>query len=167
MKKNTLISIVMALAIWMVASVAHAQKIDENTGLVVWEGTDITTAVSNSQKGQFVYLVEFEPTLNESNKEKYLAAGSAYGVQGVMSSVGMRIQIVNSPNHYNGNPYTSHYQIIDRIEKDSLGFMRYKMVDDILLVFEVEVEGSLRNSGARSNVGYGCVRYAFGSEQII
>ena len=119
MKKNTLISIVMALAIWMVASVAHAQKIDENTGLVVWEGTDITTAVSNSQKGQFVYLVEFEPTLNESNKEKYLAAGSAYGVQGVMSSVGMRIQIVNSPNHYAGNPYTSHYQIIDRIENSA------------------------------------------------
>ena len=119
MKKNTLISIVMALAIWMVASVAHAQKIDENTGLVVWEGTDITTAVSNSQKGQFVYLVEFEPTLNESNKEKYLAAGSAYGVQGVMSSVGMRIQIVNSPNHYTGNPYTSHYQIIDRIENSA------------------------------------------------
>ena len=62
---------------------------------------------------------------------------------------------------------SSILEIIDRIEKDSLGFMRYKVVDDILLVFEVEVEGSLRNSGARSDVGYGCVRYAFGSEQII
>ena len=126
MKKIRLLTGLMVLAAWMTATNALAQKIDENTGLVVWEGTDIATAVSNSQNGQFVYLVEFKTTLNESNKEKYLAAGGAYGVQGVMSSVGMRIQIVNSSNgtvtgrYNNANySYTSHYQIIDRIDNSS------------------------------------------------
>ena len=119
MRKNRLYSSLMVLVAWMMATNVLAQKIDENTGLVVWEGTDIATAVSNSQRGQFVYLVEFEPTLDDSNKEKFMAAGGAYGVQGVMSSVGMRVQIVNSPNNYTGNPYTSHYQIIDRIENSA------------------------------------------------
>jgi hypothetical protein len=41
------------------------------------------------------------------------------------------------------------------------------MVDDILLVLEVEVEGALGYSGAVYDVGDGSIGYALGSEQII
>ena len=58
-------------------------------------------------------------------------------------------------------------QIINCIYENSFGFAGDKMVDDILLILEVEVEGALGYSGAVYDVGYGSVCYALSGKQII
>ena len=119
MKKNFLLSIMFVLVGIIPCQHVNAQGIDVNTGLVVWKGTTLANAavtVSNFDTETvnaaladkpFYYLLQFKSTLSSSDPEKYISSGGAYGVQGVLSSVGMRMQIVK-----NG----TYYQIVTRVQ---------------------------------------------------
>lgn len=96
---------------------AKAQQVDMNTGLVVWEGSTVADALRITNEGGFFYLVEFKETLDVDDKELYVAARGAYGVQAVMSSVGMRMQLVSSsPTVTLRNQPSPCYQFVSRIE---------------------------------------------------
>ena len=107
---NIVLIIVLALSVFGLK--ANAQKVDSNTGLVVWTGMTLNEAVQASRTG-YVYLLQFKPTLNEMDKEKYISQGGTYGVQGVLSSIGMRMKIVSSPN---GGGY---YQVVTRVQNSN------------------------------------------------
>ena len=107
---NIVLIIVLALSVFGLK--ANAQKVDSNTGLVVWTGMTLNEAVQASQTG-FIYLLQFKPTLNEMDKEKYISQGGTYGVQGVLSSIGMRMKIVSSPN---GGGF---YQVVTRVQNSN------------------------------------------------
>lgn len=107
MKRNSIVLII-ALVLSVFGLKANAQRVDSNSGLVVWTGMTLNQAVQASQDG-FVYLLQFKPTLSETDKEKYISQGGTYGVQGVLSSIGMRMQIIHSPNNNN------YYQVITRV----------------------------------------------------
>ena len=95
----------------MMGQYAKAQQIDINTGMVVWEGTTLAKALEDCAAGKYVYLCRFESSLGTSAnpvKEKFMGSGGSYGVQGVLSSVGMRVQIVAGQT--NGS-----YQIVTRV----------------------------------------------------
>lgn len=102
----------MVCALSLFGMKVNAQKVDSNTGLVVWTGMTLSEAVQASQTG-FIYLLQFKPTLNEMDKEKYISQGGTYGVQGVLSSIGMRMKIVSSPN---GGGY---YQVVTRVQNSN------------------------------------------------
>lgn len=102
----------MVLALSLFGMKVNAQKVDSNTGLVVWEGMTLSQAVQASQTG-YVYLLQFKSTLSEADKEKYISQGGTYGVQGVVSSIGMRMKIEQSPN---GGGY---YQVITRVQNSN------------------------------------------------
>ncbi|MEE3392015.1 MAG: hypothetical protein VZR28_12750, partial [Candidatus Cryptobacteroides sp.] len=85
MKRNKIV-LVMVWALSLFGMKVNAQKVDSNTGLVVWTGMTLSEAVQASQTG-FIYLLQFKPTLNEMDKEKYISQGGTYGVQGVLSSI--------------------------------------------------------------------------------
>jgi hypothetical protein len=106
--KRINITLLLVLALSLFGLKANAQKVDSNSGLVVWTGMTLSQAVQASQDG-FVYLLQFKPTLSETDKEKYISQGGTYGVQGVLSSIGMRMQIIHSPNNRN------YYQVITRV----------------------------------------------------
>ena len=116
-KRNIFLGLTMLLTIFT-AQQASAQKVDMETGLVVWEGSTVAQAVQITQEGGFFYLVEFKNQLDVDDKELYVAARGAYGVQGVLSSVGMRMQIEKSSNYVTlrGGQPTTCYQFISRIE---------------------------------------------------
>ena len=111
MKRNKIV-LVMVLALSLFGMKVNAQKVDSNTGLVVWEGMTLSQAVQASQTG-YVYLLQFKSTLSEADKEKYISQGGTYGVQGVVSSIGMRMKIEQSPN---GGGY---YQVITRVQNSN------------------------------------------------
>lgn len=111
MKRNKIV-LVMVLALSLFGMKVNAQKVDSNTGLVVWEGMTLSQAVQASQTG-YVYLLQFKSTLSEADKEKYISQGGTYGVQGVVSSIGMRMKIVRSPNNNN------YYQVITRVQNSN------------------------------------------------
>lgn len=111
MKRNKIV-LVIVLALSLFGLKANAQRVDSNTGLVVWEGMTLNQAVQASQTG-YVYLLQFKPTLNEMDKEKYISQGGTYGVQGVLSSIGMRMKIEQSPND------RSYYQVITRVQNSN------------------------------------------------
>lgn len=109
--KNLLL---MFLALSLFGLKANAQKVDSNSGLVVWTGMTLADAVAASaSEDGFVYLLQFKPTLSETDKEKYISQGGTYGVQGVLSSIGMRMQIKHSPNNNN------YYQVITRVQNSN------------------------------------------------
>lgn len=107
---NIVLIIVLALSVFGLK--ANAQKVDSNTGLVVWTGMTLNEAVQASQDG-FVYLLQFKSVLSEADKEKYISQGGTYGVQGVLSSIGMRMKIVSSPN---GGGF---YQVVTRVQNSN------------------------------------------------
>lgn len=111
MKRNKIV-LVMVLALSLFGMKVNAQKVDSNTGLVVWTGMTLSEAVQASQNG-YVYLLQFKSVLSEADKEKYISQGGTYGVQGVLSSIGMRMKIVSSPN--GGN----YYQVITRVQNSN------------------------------------------------
>ena len=111
MKRNKIV-LVMVLALSLLGMKVNAQKVDSNTGLVVWEGMTLNQAVQASQTG-YIYLLQFKSTLSEADKEKYISQGGTYGVQGVVSSIGMRMKIEQSPN---GGGY---YQVITRVQNSN------------------------------------------------
>ena len=111
MKRNKIV-LVMVLALSLFGMKVNAQKVDSNTGLVVWTGMTLNEAVQASQDG-FVYLLQFKSVLSEADKEKYISQGGTYGVQGVLSSIGMRMKIVRSPNN------SSYYQVITRVQNSN------------------------------------------------
>ena len=117
MKKIYHIALI-ALVAMIAAQEAKAQKVDMETGLVVWEGSTVADALRITSEGGFFYLVEFKETLDVDDKELYVAARGAYGVQAVMSSVGMRMQMESSTREVNltGGQPTTCYQFISRIE---------------------------------------------------
>ena len=81
------------LAMFFVSNSVRAQKIDMNTGLVVWKGTTLADAVTQSNNDKYFYLVQYKPTLSVSDPELYINAGGDWGVQGVLNAVGMRMQV--------------------------------------------------------------------------
>lgn len=107
MKKNILLSVMFVLAGLFASQSAKAQKIDMNTGLVVWTGTSLSDAAAGSAQGKYYYLLEFKSSLDANNPELYMSSGGAYGVQGVLSSVGMRVQILNTSGNI--------YQVVTRV----------------------------------------------------
>ena len=117
MKTKSILKGLMVLAACMMTTLTHAQKIDENTGLVVWEGSSLQEALNISSQGGYFFLVEFKETLSETNKERYVSASGNYGVQAVLTSVGMRMQLVVSQD--NGrifrDQFPTAYQFVSRI----------------------------------------------------
>lgn len=113
MKKKSLLSLI-TLVLAMLSSLnAKAQLVDSNTGQVVWTGERLEDIIENDitdDDDHFVYFVEFKAQLDANNKERYVTQGGTFGVQGTMSSIGMRMQIVRSPN------LNSYYQVITRIK---------------------------------------------------
>lgn len=125
MKKNTFIlSCLMLLGLFMVQNAwaqepEHTEKVDMNTGLVVWTGSKVEEVAN---KNTYFFLVEFKDVLDVNNKEKYVGARGDYGVQGIMSSVGMRMQLVSSTRNIdlsNNQPRTNCYQFVSRILNSS------------------------------------------------
>ena len=125
MKRNTFISMMMVLVTLMgtqsVMAQEHTQRVDMNTGLVVWTGS---TAEQVASSGEFFYLVQWKDQLNVNDKEQYVGARGDYGVQAVMSPVGMRMQLVTSnpapirlTSGWNqpSQPSGSYYQFVTRI----------------------------------------------------
>ena len=125
MKKNTFIlSCLMLLGLFMAQNVwaqsEHTEKVDMNTGLVVWTGSTVEEV---ADQDTYFFLVEFKDQLNVNDKEKYVGARGDYGVQGIMSSVGMRMQLVTSKNSddmtypisLTNRPAGPYYQFVSRI----------------------------------------------------
>lgn len=127
MKKNTFIlSLVMLFGLFTAQNVfaqgtdEHTEKVDMETGLVVWTGSTVDEV---ADKDTYFFLVEFKDQLNVNDKEKYVGARGDYGVQGIMSSVGMRMQLVTSKNSddmtypisLNNQPGGPYYQFVSRI----------------------------------------------------
>ena len=109
MKKIILLSVLFVLAGLLVSQSTKAQKVDMNTGLVVWTGTNLSDAAAGSAVGKFYYLLEFKSSLDANNPELYMSSGGSYGVQGVLSSVGMRVQILK-------NSGGDTYQVVTRVK---------------------------------------------------
>ena len=118
MKKFYHIIALFALVGLMTTQEAKAQWVDMETGLVVWEGSTIDDALDITRRNGFFFLIEFKEQLSENNKEKYVAARGNYGVQGVLSSVAMRLQLVQSddPNRPFTAQFPTAYQFVSRIE---------------------------------------------------
>ena len=116
MKRTIYIIATIILAALTTTQQAKAQQVDMNTGLVVWKGSTLNEALTMSSNGGFVYLVEFKQTLNPNDKELYLNAGGNYGVQAILSSVGMRMQIRQSQDTGRPNRNITAYQFVTRID---------------------------------------------------
>ena len=112
MKKNILLSVIFVLAGLFASQSGKAQQIDLNTGQVVWTGTTLEDAVASCANGGYVYFLQFKETLDASSPEKYISSGGDFGVQGVLSSVGMRMQIFKSTERGK----TDYYQVVTRVD---------------------------------------------------
>lgn len=112
MKNKNLLLMFLALSLFGLK--ANAQKVDSETGLVVWTGMSLGDAVEASEDG-FVYLLQFKPTLAVDDKEKYISQGGTYGVQGVLSSIGMRMQI----KQVTQGDYRGSYKIVSRVQNST------------------------------------------------
>ena len=104
----------------------HTEKVDMNTGLVVWTGSTVEEVVVNenvldTENTKYFFLVEFKEELDRDHKELYMGARGDYGVQGILSTVGMRMQLVQSTSaiYLNGQPSGNYYQFVSRIENAS------------------------------------------------
>lgn len=124
MKKRAILKGLMVLVAMLTAhqgfaqEQTHTERVDMNTGLVVWTGS-LAEEVANKDK--FFFLVEFKDQLNVNDKELYVGARGDYGVQGILSSVGMRMQLITSTpeTHFSGQPNENCYQFVSRIENSS------------------------------------------------
>ena len=96
----------------LVASPAQSQVIDQSTGNVVWLGSTLSEALTAVNNGEHVYLYNVATG-------KFLNSGGNYGVQGVLSTVGMRLtfELTKSPR-YSGNSY---YLVRTRIGNTAQG----------------------------------------------
>lgn len=126
MKKLYLIAcLVMAASMLSVQSV-KAQRIDSN-GQIVWLGSSIAEVNAAIGRGESVYLYNADLGM-------FLNAGLNYGVQGTMSSVGMRLTVTsvgtkrirNNNGTYSevttgGTAYTNCYTIMGRIDNAAQG----------------------------------------------
>lgn len=141
MKRTIYIIATIILAALTTTQQAKAQKVDMETGLVVWTGSTVADAIRITNEGGFFYLVEYKSTLDVNDKELYVAARGAYGVQAVMSSVGMRMQLEASQPAVDlgGDQPTTAYQFISRIENadtqsdylgDRMGFDNEHMTEN-------------------------------------
>ena len=117
MKKITFIMITL-LAMFGYSQKMYAQIITDNdfadngytvsAGQVVWLGSSLDKAVEASQSG-YVYLYNVKTG-------QFLNAGGAYGVQAVLSSVGMRVKVAQTT--YNSRTV---YTIQGRINNEAQG----------------------------------------------
>lgn len=103
MKNKYLLSVCAILFGFVISTPVKAQVIDESDGEVVWLGSTLSEALN----GQYVYLYSVQ-------KNMFINAGGAYGVQGVLSTVGMRMKIENSA--VNGC-----YRVASRIDNQAQG----------------------------------------------
>lgn len=101
------------LAMFFVSQNVKAQQVDVNSGQVVWMGTKISDILTtDGTDDNFVYMVQFKETLSSTSPEQYVSSGGAYGVQGVLSSVGMRVQVIKSTDRGK----TNYYQVLTRVQ---------------------------------------------------
>lgn len=134
------------LAIIMMGSQgAKAQIIDTNPesdryGKIVWLGVTLQEAVQKCAAGEYVYLYNVQ-------EDKFLNAGGSYGVQGVLSSVGMRIKIEQTT--YSGETV---YRIHGRIYNPSLegGYLSINGQNNNALYLDRPGEFSNDNSGVNA-----------------
>ncbi len=89
-------------------SPARAQVIDQSTGEVVWLGSTLSEALQAVDKGEHVYLYNVATGT-------FLNSGGNYGVQGVLSTVGMRLTFEASTS------YNNAYRIRTRIGNNAQG----------------------------------------------
>ena len=101
MKNKYLLSVCAILLGFVFSTSVKAQIINESNGKVVWLGSTLNEALN----GQYVYLYQV-------NEDMFVNAGGSYGVQGVLSTVGMRLKIES----YNGN-----YRVASRIDNQAQG----------------------------------------------
>ena len=111
MKNKYLLSVCAILFGFVFSAPVKAQVIDKTTNQVVWLGTSLADAVTYCNNGGYVYLYNVD-------QKKFLNAGSSFGVQGVLSSVGMRLQIV--PPTLNTD-YNNYYRVRTRIHNSDEG----------------------------------------------
>lgn len=94
------------------ASPARAQVIDEETGEVVWLGSTLQEALEAVGRGEHIYLYN-------SVTKTFVNSGGDYGVQGVLSTVGMRMTIETSKSG-NNNAYILRTRIGNNAQGDCL-----------------------------------------------
>ena len=111
MKHQKLLSICAILFGFVGSTPVQAQVIDESTDKVVWFGTSLADAVAYCNNGGYVYLYNVD-------QDKFLNAGSSFGVQGVLSTVGMRLQIVPPTLDTDHDGY---YRVRSRIHNNDEG----------------------------------------------
>ena len=128
MKKNSLLSLLTLVSAMLLSLNVHAQKVDSETGLVVWTGETLQKAIEESAAGRFVYLVEFKNHLDVNDKEKYMTQGGQYGVQASLSSIGMRMQFKESGNN---SQYPGYYFMITRIKNSNDPTVRPDLGDQL------------------------------------
>lgn len=90
------------------AQIINKDQTSTNFGKVVWLGITLNKAVELSETG-YVYLYNV-------STDKFLNAGGSYGVQGVVSSIGMRVKI-----KYGSNGTHSGYTIEGRVANAAQG----------------------------------------------
>lgn len=89
MIKKLLCTLMMLVAVCLGGNRVKAQIIDNNTGQVVWLGKTLVDAVTYCNNGGYVFLYNV-------STGQFLSQGGSYGVQGVLSSVGMRFTIAQT-----------------------------------------------------------------------
>ena len=101
----------------------HTEKVDMETGLVVWTGSTAEEVVVQPSQldganTKYFFLVEFKEALSVTDKEQYMGARGEYGVQGILSSVGMRMQLISSNRgvDLSNQPRDNCYQFVSRID---------------------------------------------------
>ena len=105
MKNKYLLSVCAILFGFVFFTPVKAQVIDETSGEVVWLGSTLSEALTACNNGQYVYLYQV-------NKDMFINAGGGYGVQGVLSSVGMRLKL---------ETYNNNYRVATRIDNQAQG----------------------------------------------
>ena len=105
MKNKYLFSVCAILFGFVFSAPVKAQVINERTGEVVWLGSTLQEALTACNNGEYVYLYQV-------NKDMFINAGGSYGVQGVLSSVGMRMKL---------ETYNRNYRVATRIDNQAQG----------------------------------------------
>lgn len=114
MKKFFTQFFVLAALLMGATQVAQAQIVDKDPnsptfGQVVWTGSDVAQNL-----GGYVYLYNV-------GTGQFVNAGASYGVQAVLSSVGMRLKITNSADGIGAQSGSRVYNVQSRIDNPAVG----------------------------------------------
>ena len=103
MKKNFYLYSIVLIAMFIGSLQAKAQEIDMNSDQVVWKGSTIDQLPTFSQdvNAKHFYMIAYKQNLSAEDPEKLINNGGKYGVQGMLTTIGIRMQI----QQVNGNNY--------------------------------------------------------------